>query len=340
MKKVYKCKSCGGNLVFNPVKQNLTCEHCKSQETIVLPEQTESSQVQYSSKLKFDKSINIGGAYKCLACETKIASSSDNPLTRCPSCGNKELEQINESQIHPMNIIPFKISKKDASHYYRKWISSRPFAPNNLKKLAREQKLSGFYAPIYMFDFDATTHYSAHGIDESKNADGSVSTSTTYINDVEHTFYDDYIYSANRKIPSDLFRNMGGFNPNGIVPYSNEYILGFLGLGTNRTIHSSLDLVEEEIANLEERRIKSKLNRRFDDVDFFRSNTKISKIWCDYLYVPIWSNHYTYKGKDYHCYINGQTGKVTGKSPKSVWKILGLTTLIIAGVALLVWLFK
>lgn len=340
MKKIYKCKSCGGNLSFNPDHQNLICDHCKSQENIILQNKPQASQIQYSPKLNFNQSINMGGVFKCLACETKIAYTSNTPLTRCPSCGNKELNQINESQIHPMNIIPFQITKKQASAYYKKWISSRKFAPNNLKKMAKQQKLSGFYAPVYMFDFDATTHYSAHGIDESKRADGSISTFTSYINDVEHSFYDDYLHSANRKVPSDLFRNMGGFNPNGIVPYSDEYILGFMGLGTNRTIHSSLDLVEEEISELEARKIKSKLNRKFDDIDFFRSNTTISKIWCDYLYVPVWANHYTYKGKDYHCYINGQTGKVTGKSPKSFWKILGFITLIFAGAALFAWLLK
>lgn len=339
MKKVYKCNSCGGNLVFNPQGQNLICEHCNSQEHIGTKTQVAPSQIQYSPKLKFDQSIDCMAMFKCLACETKIASTTTGAVTRCPSCGSKHLEKIHETQIHPMNIIPFKISKSKASNYYKKWINSRKFAPNNLKKMAKRQKISGYYAPIYLFDFDATTHYSAHGITERKRSDGSVDKSTRYINDVENSFYDDYIYSANRKISSELFRGMGGFDPTGIVPYSNEYILGFLGLGTNRTIHSSLDLVEEEIASLEQSRIKSRLNLRYDDVDFFRANTKISKVWCDYLYVPIWSNHYTYKGKDYHCYINGQTGKVTGKAPKSFWKILGLTTAIVTGIALLALLF-
>ncbi len=339
MKVSYKCNSCGSNLVFNPQGQNLICEHCKSLETIKVKNKSTASQIEYSPKLKFDQSLNCSKMFKCLACETKMASSTDNPVTRCPSCGNKQLDEIHETQIHPMNIIPFKISKAKASSCYKKWINTRKFAPNNLKKMAKQQKISGYYAPIYLFDFDATTHYSAHGITERKRSDGSVSTSTKFINNVEYNSYDDYIYSANRKVSSDIFRNMGGFDPNGIVPYSNEYILGFLGLGTNRTIHSSLDLVEEEIAHLEQSRIKSRLNLRYDDVDFFRANTKISKVWCDYLYVPIWSNHYTYKGKEYHCYINGQTGKVTGKSPKSFWKILGLTTLILAGIALFASLF-
>ena len=338
MKNVFQCKSCGGSLVFNPDGQNLICEHCKNKESIKLNPQP-ANQIQYSTKLKFDQSLDCSSVFKCQDCETKIASSLKKELTRCPSCGSKNLHKIHETQIHPMNIIPFKISKSKASSCYKKWINSRLFAPNNLKKMARQQKISGYYAPIYLFDFDATTHYSAHGISERKRSDGSVDKSTRYINDVLISQYDDYIYSANRKISSELFRKMDGFDASAIIPYSNEFMLGFMGLGTNRTIHSSLDLVEEEIANIEQSHIKSKLNLKSDDVDFFRANTTLSKVWCDYLYVPIWSNHYSYKGKDYHCYINGQTGKVTGKSPKSFWKILGLTTLILAGVGLLSLLF-
>ena len=30
MKKIFKCDSCGGHLVFNPDTQNLVCEHCKT----------------------------------------------------------------------------------------------------------------------------------------------------------------------------------------------------------------------------------------------------------------------------------------------------------------------
>ena len=44
----------------------------------------------------------------------------------------------------------------------------------------------------------------------------------------------------------------------------------------------------------------------------------------------------TYNGKQYHCYINGQTGKATGKSPKSFWKIFSLIDGIAGSVALVV----
>ena len=131
---------------------------------------------------------------------------------------------------------------------------------------------------------------------------------------------------------------MGGYDNAGIIPYSNEYLLGLSGVGTDLSVQQSFEMATEEISEAEQRQIKSRLNLRYDDVDFFRANTQISNVDCGYLYVPVWANHYTYKNKDYHCYINGQTGKVHGTTPKSFWKIFGLVLGVIAAFTLLSWL--
>lgn len=339
MKKTYQCKGCGGHLLFDPESQSLKCEYCQSEVEIFASKKGYNIKHKYTQTLKFVASKDIGNVYQCLACNTKTSSANEQPITRCPSCGNKNLKPIQETQLHPMNIIPFSVSKDKASLLYQKWIGSRKFAPNNLKKMARLQKVSGLYAPVYLFDLDATTHYSAQGITEYKRKDGSVKRSSTYINDVEHTEYLNYICSANHKLSSTIFRGMGGYDNAGIVPYSNEYLLGLSGVGTDFTVQQSYADAIEEISYTEQSNIKSRLNLRYDDVDFFRASTKISNVDCGYLYVPLWANHYTYKNKDYHCYINGQTGKIHGKTPKSFWKIFGLVTGILAAIGVLVYLF-
>ena len=52
----------------------------------------------------------------------------------------------------------------------------------------------------------------------------------------------------------------------------------------------------------------------------------------NYLYVPIWSFDYKYKDKSYNCFINGVSGKVSGKSPKSGVKIFFTVLAILAGI--------
>ena len=339
MKKTYQCKGCGGHLLFDPETQNLKCEYCKGEVEIFASKRGYNIKHKYTPTMKFVTSKDIGSVFQCLSCNTRVASANDQPITRCPSCGNKRLKSIQETQLHPMNIIPFNITKNKASSIYQKWLATRKFSPNNLKKMARLQKVSGLYAPIYLFDLDATTHYSAQGITERKTRDGDVRKSSTYINDTEHTEYLTYIRSANETMPSSVLRGMGGFDNAGIVPYSNEYLLGLSGLGTDLTVQQSYADAIERISSLEQDNIKRRLNLKYDDVDFFRASTKISNVDCGFLYVPVWANHYTYKGKDYHCYINGQTGKVHGSTPKSFWKIFGLVVGIIGALVLLSMIF-
>ena len=57
-------------------------------------------------------------------------------------------------------------------------------------------------------------------------------------------------------------------------------------------------------------------------IENFVCNTNFENMRYNYLYVPVWINNYKYKDKTYNCYINGITGKVSGNSPKSFWKIL------------------
>ena len=71
---------------------------------------------------------------------------------------------------------------------------------------------------------------------------------------------------------------------------------------------------------------------KFDTIESFNIGLSVKSSTFNYLYVPIWANHYTYNGKTYHCYINGQTGQATGKSPKSFWKILSTVLGIAAGI--------
>ena len=57
-----------------------------------------------------------------------------------------------------------------------------------------------------------------------------------------------------------------------------------------------------------------------------------------YLMLPVWMSHYEYKNKTYHFMVNGQTGKVGGKTPLSFWQVLLAVIGSAAVVALLYFL--
>lgn len=341
MKKTYKCKDCGGHLYFNPETSDLVCEYCENHFNISnKPNDIRPIKVDYSPDFKYEENKDEVKIYECKTCSSKIINYNKE-LTRCPSCGNLDFAEIQKSGIHPMEILPFKISNDKACEIFQKWIKSRKFAPNNLKKYAKLKKISGFYSPIFIFDLNATTKYSAMCSNHRKDKNGkTISTSTYRISDTENSTYQNYICSANKNFNSSMFENINDYQFDQTMPYSTDYLLGFSGIESDLNIQDAFNETTNEIESKEHSKIKTSLNFRYDDVDFFKATTTFNNVKNGYIYAPLWANHYNYKNKDYHCYINGQTGKVTGKSPKSFWKILALILGISAVLILLFFIFK
>ena len=65
--------------------------------------------------------------------------------------------------------------------------------------------------------------------------------------------------------------------------------------------------------------------------------TAFLDITYKYLMLPVWFSNFKYKDKVYQFMVNGQTGKVAGKTPISVWKVL-LTIFIVLLVHGAIWL--
>lgn len=342
--KDYKCDGCGGNMLFDPERQIIACEYCERTEEIGAPIQEKRVRIPYNVDLRYEGYKDAKRLFECGNCKTRIASCLDAPITRCPSCGSADIFESQADGSHPMNIIPFSVSKNRASEFFNKWIKSRKFAPNDLKKMAKLQKISGMYAPVYLFDLDAHTDYSAtcETVHTSTDRNGRKHSHThsTFVNSSEDKHFDNYCWSANETLPSYIVDKMKGYDLDGAKGYVSDYMLGFVGIGTNMDVHKAKEQTVESVTNAEHRRIKNKLNVRYDRVTFFKAKTAITNIFNTYCYVPVWANHYRYKNKDYHCYINGQTGAVYGKAPKSFWKIFFFVLGMVGATALLAWLFS
>ena len=66
--------------------------------------------------------------------------------------------------------------------------------------------------------------------------------------------------------------------------------------------------------------------------------TVFSGLTYKYLLLPVWISSYKYKDKVYQFMVNGQTGKVSGKTPISIPKVIITIAGIILIIALFVWL--
>lgn len=331
-----KCINCGGELVFKPETGKVYCEMCGA--SFDVNEGTTNPVVRpYSPSFVPEQNVTET-VYQCTFCGAKCIVAKGEERKRCASCGNTTLQRVSSNTTAPDGIIPFSITKTQAAEIFSRWVGSRKFAPNDLKLMARSKKLIGMYTPVWNFNYNAIWHFEGMGIKKHSDSDGATYYRHIPVKNIEDQPHRNELYSANNRIGTEFIQDLGNYDFTKIKPYSTDYLLGFSGLETTLSVHDVYNNMVADITETNERHAKERLDAEYDRVEDFFCRTTFRNVTFSYTYVPIWANHYLYKGKEYHCYINGQTGKATGKSPKSAWKIGSLVLGILAGVAALVLL--
>lgn len=64
----------------------------------------------------------------------------------------------------------------------------------------------------------------------------------------------------------------------------------------------------------------------YNSVSTVRQEVQVRDSDAEYGLLPVWKYLYTYDGKEYPFYVNGQTGRIVGEAPvskKKVWAYTG-----------------
>ena len=331
MANISKCENCGADLTFVPGKGTLYCKSCGSNFHV----QSNLGKVKrhkYSSDYVQEKSEQGQTQYHCPACGSNIFAGREKQVSICASCGNTNLEKKSSSVYVPDGIVPFEINKERAGEIFLKYVKSRKFAPSDLSQMAKSHKIIGLYAPVWKFDFQALTRYRYIGIKKYLDND-KIEREKEYELDKEKVQnYDNLLLSGNAKLSNEVLNELGEYDFSKAVPYTSEYVLGFYMSDTNKSVHDEFEQKTSDISNQIKNSIENRIRDDYDRIDGFRCKTFFKDPFFNYLAIPVWINHYKYKNKDYHCYINGQTGKTTGTYPKSFWKIFSLVCAVALGI--------
>ena len=335
MAKSIRCEYCGGNQIFNPKTSCIECEHCGKSSPCDLKLDASNLTRKYDISYIPAINTNIDNQYLCSSCGAAVRFEENEEKKRCPSCGDTALTRKQVPMYVPDGIIPFSIDRNKAVEIFKAWINSRKFAPRDIKEMAKLGKVSGLYVPAWNINIKIGGSYFANVTKlEDMGNDEMVTWHYPIRSNFDKTFVN-ILSSANQRIPDDVLEGLSPFDSQKLVPFSNEYLFGYSGLNTDENIHEKYEEIIQERKDRITHRCRSDLKAKFDTIESFNiAFTKTSSTF-NYAYLPVWANHYTYRGKLYHCYINGQTGQATGKSPKSFWKILSLVLGIAVGVGAL-----
>ena len=134
----------------------------------------------------------------------------------------------------------------------------------------------------------------------------------------------------------------GSFDFSKLVPYTPHVIAGFIAerysIGLKEGWTSAQSTIQFHLHN----DISSYIRRRWnaDRTSSIKFSTLYSNITYKYLLVPTWISSFKYEGKVYQFAVNGQTGKVGGKSPVSAWRVLLAILMGVGAIAALYFLLS
>ena len=333
-----KCSSCGSNMVFNADTQTLYCEHCGTTQAFDLNTVAKEQDLRlalYQTDNQWSKDET--SVFHCDNCGAKVVLSASETAKECPFCGTPHVQKVEElAGIKPNAVLPFKFGIDKAILYAKDWAKKRFFAPRDFKKNLSTEKLHGVYSPCFTFDSQTvSTYHGRIGKTHTRTVgSGKNRRVERYVvwRDISGTFchaYDDVYITAGTRLDQKQLDKIAPYDTNSSKVYEENYLLGYMAYHYDKDIEDCWG----EAKNIMDASIRRGILSQYshDRVAYLNVSTTHQNVTYKYVMLPVYVGNYKYHKKVYNFHVNGDTGKVHGKTPKSFWKIL-LTVLGIAAV--------
>lgn len=348
--KRFPCAQCGAQLLFKPGAQALTCEHCGYVNPI--PQSAEDIHEldfhEYLEVARQESVLETEQTIKCQACASEFVVGARTTSDRCPFCGSATVIPIPpEIRLRPKSLLPFRVEEKRCREIYKKWVTTRFWAPRALRDYHRAQgQIRGMYIPYWTYDTDTTTYYTGmrgeHYWETETYRDSNGNTQTREVQKTRWypasgtvwRYFDDVLVAASTTLPNKHIRAIEEWDMQSLVPYQDEYLSGFLAERYNIGLEPGFDIAKGIMKRVIEQDIRYDIGG--DEQQIHSMDTQYDNITFKHTLLPIYVGAYKYRGKTYQFLINARTGKISGDAPISVWKVL---LAILIGLSILALIF-
>ena len=343
-----KCPNCGGVMEFNPATGKMRCPFCESEFDINTDENTTVNGMEADFlSAEFKENCDWGTATRtilCKSCGGETVYDANTLSTVCPYCGSNQVLETQSNTIAPFGVCTFKVEKKTASDKFGGWIKKKLFCPSKAKKSCKPEAFNGIYIPIWTFDADTVTDFTArYGIEKTyTDSKGETYKKTDWYptSGTHREFIDDHPVIATERYDASLLKALLPFDTANNLSYNPEYLAGFAAEKYSIGLNDGWEHAKAGIADILKNNITKRIKKEndADDVDSLKMNTLYNNIKYKYLLAPVWLSSFKYKDKIYNFMVNGETGKVSGKSPVSALRVAIAILIALGIIGLIVWL--
>lgn len=345
---IYYCQSCGGVMEFDVATQALKCPNCN---TVVEIENNRKEIVEHTLNMNAIRKLRVEEkqtvTMNCTGCGAPIEVDKNSTALACPYCGSSYVLADKQMEtIIPDGVVTFKITETAVREIFRKWMHGRWLAPGSLKNLYQQGRFHGMYVPYWTFDADATAHYRAFGgryrTVHYKDSEGRTRTRTVTdwypTSGIVRHFFDDVLICAAQRNDRSLLTGIDEYNTKNMPSYSPDYMSGLSAESYTIDLETGHQLAMQDMSNTLRSLASDDVLRRFDTVRDVRIDARFDRETYKYIFVPVYSTNYSYKGRNYTVLVNGENGKIKGEYPKSTAKIIAIIAAVAAAALLLLFL--
>lgn len=346
----FRCSACNGPLQYKPGTQSLTCPYCGTENPVPqLAEAGPPPLLDLSAALADPESALRGdrldvALLRCGACGAEFTMAPNLRADRCPFCGSPSVQQQEAGSapmLRPQGVIPFAMDKPAVRDLYRRWLHGLWFAPNALKREARQEDLvEGLYLPYWSFDCATRTDYDGARGDYYYTGSGKNRTRRTRWSNAHgrvQEAFSDVLVLASESLPRGLTEKLEPWSLQRLETFQPAYLSGFRAERYAVALPQGFSLAQQRMLVA----IRAEVSR-----DIGGDTQRIDRMQTDWLQpqfrhllLPVWVAAYRYRGRSFRFLVNGQTGEVQGERPWSALKLAVagvLAALAIAGAMLLV----
>jgi len=287
----------------------------------------------------------------CSGCGSRIAFQPPEVAGACPFCGADIVAQPKAADplIAPDGLLPAKVPKNKAQSEVRAWLQSRWFAPNALKRLARQEAIAGVYLPFWDYAADTRSQYrgergvhyyetetyeesDGRGGRELKTRQVQRTSWTPAAGEVSHRF-DNVLVAATHSVAEHRLDALEPWDLEALYAYEPAYLAGFKAQRYQVELPAGYDRAKSVMQSAIEQDVEKDIGGDEQRID--RIETEYSNTTFRHLLLPVWIGAYRFQSKIYQVVVNARTGEVQGERPYSAWKIAALVGAILLILAII-----
>ena len=237
----------------------------------------------------------------------------------------------------PDYVIPFKKTKEDAKAALLKHYKKKPFLPKGFKAENQIEKLQGVYVPFWLFDttVEAQIQFDGKVVHERENKKDKVDHYDSRRSG--NVSFHNVPVDTSKRMSDDLMDPILPYRYRENKPFSMAYFAVYCAEKFDVSVDECAERAKEQCINttLDVLATDAVKKDKYDDVDIEKMHTDFHRDDLHYVMLPVWMVSTKWNGKSYLFAMNGQTGRIVGDLPISMfkyWRSTALLTAILGGI--------